>query len=198
MLWSTPNLITYGRIAVIPILALLMVQIGPEHTAEHNACYSFWAMIVFAIAGISDLVDGYYARKYGEVSLLGKFFDPMADKLIHMTALVMLIPLGRLPAWFAVVLLFREIFVSGLRAAAAGEGLVIDAAQWGKWKTAWLNVGIAGVILYNPLFEGTAFQLNTYDASLVCLAIGFIFSVASAMQYTVAFFRRMKEVSVKR
>lgn len=194
MLWSTPNLITYARIGVIPFLAILLAYIGPNQTDEVNRSLSFWAMILFAFAGISDLFDGYYARKYGEVSILGKFFDPMADKLIHMTALVMLIPLGRLPAWVAVVLLFREIFVSGIRAAAAGEGLIIDAATWGKWKTAWLNVGIAGVILYYPLFEGTSFAFQTYEASLICLAIGFGFSVLSALQYTMAFFNKMKEV----
>src|SRR3989339_297980 len=125
MLFSIPNIITYIRIVLIPVLVVLLLLVSPSKSDEANFQLCFWAMIVFTIAGVSDLFDGYYARRYGAVSKMGKFIDPMADKLIHMTAMVMMIPLGRIAAWVVVVLLFREIFITGIRAVAAAEGVVI-------------------------------------------------------------------------
>lgn len=187
MLYNVANLITFGRILVIPVLSVLLGLQENTFDDTFKRELSLWAAGVFVAAAISDMVDGYYARKYGQVSLMGKFFDPMADKLIHMTAMVFLVPLGRMPAWVVVILLFREIFISGLRAAAAGEGLIIDAAEWGKKKTAFLNVALTAIIIHYPFFG-----LNSHGIGLVVLAIGFVFSVASAMQYTAVFFRRVK------
>lgn len=192
MIFNIPNSITYVRIILIPVMVVLMYQIGPQNDVETNYCWGLWATVVFGIAGFSDLLDGYLARKYGEVSVLGKFIDPMADKLIHMAALVMLIPLDRIPAWIVVVLLFREIFVNGIRAAAAGEGLVIAAADWGKKKTAWLNFGIGGIIYYYPFSPGRPYGFNVYEAAKICLAIGLLYSVASALAYTVKFYKAVK------
>ncbi len=191
MIFNVPNIITFGRILVIPILVVLFLLIGPEKGEEYNKTVSFWAAVLFTLAAISDLVDGYYARKYGAVSVMGKFIDPMADKLLHMAALVLLIPLGRIPAWVVVVLLFREIFISGIRAMAAGEGLIIAAGEWGKKKTAWLNVGIIALMVYYPWFPGTVYELNVKAVGVVCLAVGFIYSVASAVTYTTEFFKKV-------
>lgn len=184
MLLSIANLITFGRILVIPILSVLMgLQIGSTNESL-NYELSLWAAAIFALAGVSDIVDGWLARKYHQVSRMGKFFDPMADKLIHMTVLVHLVELGHLAGWIAVVLLFREIFISGLRAVAAGEGLIIDAAEWGKKKTAFLNVALTGLIIHKP-FLG----IDARAVGIVVLWIGFVYSVASALQYTLHFFR---------
>ena len=187
MFFNVPNAITLGRILIIPVLAALLGF--QEHHGDDttNRLLSLWAAGVFTAAGISDLVDGYYARKYGAVSVAGKFFDPLADKLIHMTAMIYLIPLERMAPWLVVALLFREIFITGLRSMAAGEGLIIDAAEWGKKKTAWLNVGITALIIHYP-FLG----LNSHFIGLVCVAIGAIYSILSAVQYSVVFFKTMK------
>jgi CDP-diacylglycerol---glycerol-3-phosphate 3-phosphatidyltransferase len=193
MILNVPNIITFSRILLIPVLTAFLLMIDPEKPLAYNQCMSYWAAFVFAIAAISDLVDGYYARKFGEVSKIGKFFDPMADKLIHMTALVLLIPLNRIAAWIVVVLLFREIFITGLRAMAAGEGIIIDAAAWGKRKTAWLNVGLSALLIYYPLFPGTSYELNSYAVGMVCIAIGSVYSVASAINYTLHFFKSVKK-----
>lgn len=192
LLFNVPNLITMGRIAMIPLIAVLLAFIPGADLASDKAL-SFWAMILFSIAGFSDLADGYYARKYGQVSVMGKFFDPMADKLIHMTALVFLIPLGRIEAWLVVVLLSREIFINGLRSMAVGEDVVIDAATWGKRKTAWLNVGIGALIMHHKIFPGTIFEVNTKAFGYFCLWVGLIFSVASGVQYTAGFFQQMRK-----
>lgn len=193
MLFSVPNIITYVRIGLIPLLVFLLALVDESRSLEHNKAVCQWATLVFTIAGVSDLIDGYYARRFGAVSVMGKFIDPMADKLIHMTALVMLIPLGRIAAGLVVVILFREIFISGLRAVAAGQGLIIDAAKWGKRKTAWYNFGIGGLIYYYPFFLGTKLELNTYSAAFVCVLIGVIYSLASAWVYVADFFRMVRK-----
>lgn len=193
MIFNVPNLITIGRIAVIPLLVWLLNGI-PGADPHRDKVLSFWAMVVFAAAGISDLVDGYYARKYGQVSTMGKFFDPMADKLIHMTAMVFLIPINRMAAWLVAALLFREIFITGLRSMAAGEGIIIDAGDWGKKKTAWLNVGLSGLILHYPVFAGTFFELNTVAVANFCMVVGFFFAIASGIQYSVVFFNRARDL----
>lgn len=191
MLFNVPNLITIGRILVIPILAVLLHRLNGTDLAADKTL-SLWAMILFAVAGISDLVDGYYARKYGQVSVMGKFFDPMADKLIHMTAMIFLIPLGRITAWLTCVILCREIFITGLRSMAAGEGIIIDAGAWGKKKTALFNIGLSALILHHNVFPGTFFQINTVFIAMICMYAGLFMSVLSGVEYTVVFFNRMK------
>jgi len=91
--------------------------------------------VLFIIASITDLIDGYVARKYNIVTTMGKFLDPVADKLIVSTAMIMMIPIGRIPAWIVAVIIMRDLFVDGLRSVASAEGLVIDASRLGKQKT---------------------------------------------------------------
>ena len=186
MIFNIPNIITFLRIAVIPLICLVLAVQLESTDRVFNFQMNFIGMILFALAGFSDLADGYFARKYQQVSLLGKFFDPMADKLIHMGVMVFLVALMRMPAWFVVVLLFREIFITGLRSAAAGENIIIDASQIGKLKTAWLNVGLGGLIFYEPILG-----LNVQLISWVCLSIGLVLAMISGFEYTYLFFKNM-------
>src|SRR5579862_3316509 len=121
---NLPNLLTMGRIVMIPVFLWLLDRETPRQC--------FWAAIVFTLAAITDVLDGYLARKLGIVSVLGKFLDPLADKLIVMASLVWMVPMGRIPAWVVVLLLGREISVTGLRSVAASEGVVISSGQEGK------------------------------------------------------------------
>ena len=100
------------------------------------------------MAAITDVVDGWLARRMGLVTVIGKFLDPLADKLIVLAAMVMLVRLGRLPAWVAILLLSREFIVTGLRQIAASEGMVIAAGQEGKWKTALQLVGVVALLVH--------------------------------------------------
>lgn len=186
VLLGLPNLLTFARIAVIPIIAFLMMAIGPHNTLQTNRFLSFTAAGIFIFAAVSDLVDGYFARRYGMVSLFGKFVDPMADKLIHMTVMILMIPLGRLPAWFVVVLLFREIFITGLRAVAAGEGMIMGAGEWGKKKTAWTNVGLSALLLYYPIYG-----VSSYTVGWVAMVVATFYNIVSGVQYTVMFFKEI-------
>lgn len=186
ILFNIPNLLTYGRIATIPGLVLLLHFQNLHQHPKINEWLAYSSAALFILAGISDLVDGYYARRHGMVSLLGKFIDPMADKLIHMTVLIMLIPLGRMPAWLVVLLLFREIFITGLRAVAAGEGLILDAGSAGKKKTAFLTVGLSGILIYYPIFG-----VDVYHTGWVLVIIGTIYAYYSGVEYFMRFIKKV-------
>jgi CDP-diacylglycerol--glycerol-3-phosphate 3-phosphatidyltransferase len=176
---NLPNLLTSGRIVMIPVFLWFLDSETPR------ACY--WAAIVFTLAAITDLLDGYLARKLGIVSVLGKFLDPLADKLIVMASLVWMVPMGRIPAWAVVLLLARELTVNGLRSIASSEGVVIAAGQEGKTKTALQMIGIIALVLGYPYhLEYLGIDLGVVDLihvgrALVYLSL--VFSVASAAQY---------------
>ena len=176
---NLPNLLTMGRIVMIPLFLWLLDSETPR------AC--FWAALVFALAAVTDILDGYLARKLGIVSVLGKFLDPLADKLIVMASLVWMVPMGRIPAWAVVVLIGREISVTGLRSIAASEGVVISAGQEGKTKTALQMIGIVALVLgypYHLAYPG--FDLGVVDlvhVGRVLIYLSLVFSIASAAQY---------------
>src|SRR3989338_6585731 len=185
--FNIPNLMSLGRIGAIPIIMLFLLLQGSHRSEEENRLLSVLYAIPFIAAAIFDLIDGYWARKYGQVSTMGKFIDPMADKLIHMAVMIMLIPMGRFPAWLCVILLFREFLITGLRSVAAGEGIIISAAELGKQKTAWMNVGLSGLLLYYPIFT-----VSVYTVGWICVGVGVFFNIISGIQYVTAFFKGEK------
>jgi len=137
---NLPNAITLTRIAAIPVFLWF--------TYYESRVDSFIAAITYAATGATDFLDGWVARQRGLVTVIGKFLDPLADKLIVLAAMVMLVRLGRFPAWVAILLLSREFVVTGLRQIAASEGMVIAAGQEGKWKTALQLVGIIALCVH--------------------------------------------------
>jgi len=176
---NVPNLLTSLRIVMIPVCLSLLGADTPKG--------GYWATIVFTLAALTDLVDGWLARKMNVVSVLGKLLDPLADKLIVMASLVWMVPMGRIPAWVVVLLLGRDIAVTGLRSVAASEGVVIAAGEEGKAKTALQMIGVICLILGYPYHMSYAgIDLGAVDMvhvgrMLVYLSI--IFSLASAAQY---------------
>lgn len=177
--FNLPNLLTMGRIAAIPFFIWLLDSPTPIR--------GFWACIVFTAAAITDILDGYLARKLGVVSVLGKFLDPLADKLIVMAALVWLVSLRRVPAWVVVLLLAREISVTGLRSVAASEGVVISAGNEGKTKTALQMIGIVALVLGHPYhLSYLGIDLGIVDmvhVGQMLVYVSLLFSFASAAQY---------------
>jgi CDP-diacylglycerol--glycerol-3-phosphate 3-phosphatidyltransferase len=137
---NAPNLVTLARIALIPLFLVLLL--------DESRRNSFYAALVFGFASATDYVDGYLARRLKLITTFGKFIDPLADKLITMSAYVACVHLGRLPAWVAIVIIGRELIISGLRTVAMSEGIVIAASQGGKWKTALQLVGIVGLVVH--------------------------------------------------
>jgi CDP-diacylglycerol--glycerol-3-phosphate 3-phosphatidyltransferase len=176
---NIPNLLTMARVAAIPFFVWLLDSPTPVR--------GFWACIVFTGAAITDMLDGYLARKLGVVSVLGKFLDPLADKLIVMAALVWMLPMGRIPAWAVVVLLAREIVVTGMRSVAASEGVVISAGQDGKTKTALQMIGIVALLLgypYHMSYLGIDLgMVDMIHVGRLLVYLSLLFSFASAAQY---------------
>lgn len=175
-------MLTVGRIFLIPLFVWF--------TYDADPLYSMLAGVVFAVASITDVVDGYLARKWNLVTVVGKFMDPLADKLIAMAALVMMVRLGRISAWVVIVLLAREFIVSGLRTIAASEGMVIAAGQEGKLKTSIQLVGIVSLCVHyvHPLnlgFLEVPVDYNSVGRVLVYLSMAF--SVWSMAVYFRAF-----------
>ena len=147
----------------------------------------FWAALVFTAAAITDVLDGYLARKLGVVSVLGKLIDPLADKLIVMACLVWMVKMDRIPAWAVIVLLAREFSVTSLRGVAASEGVIISAGQEGKTKTALQMLGIIVLLSGYPYhLSYLGLDLGVVDLAKVgrvLVYLSLVFSVASAAQY---------------
>lgn len=176
---NVPNKITISRIFLIPIFIILIVvpfDWGEYSIGEYVLPIDHLvAAILFLIASFTDWVDGYYARKYNLVTNLGKFLDPLADKLLVSAALICLVELGLAPAWLVIIIISREFAVTGLRLVAAGEGIVLAAGQMGKLKTT-LQIGAAGFLLLHHFpFSYIGFPIGTvflYAAGLITVISG--------------------------
>jgi CDP-diacylglycerol--glycerol-3-phosphate 3-phosphatidyltransferase len=181
---NLPNILTLARIAAIPLMAVLLLS--PTKSA------GFWAAALFSLASITDWLDGYLARRMGIVTVFGKFLDPIADKLIVMAALIMILPFGRVPAWMVLVILGREIIITGLRGIASSEGIVIQASDLGKYKTIFQIVAIIGLLLhydYNWFF-GMQHQwlfVNMHNVGMFYLWIATLLTVWSGIDYLARF-----------
>lgn len=177
--FNIPNVLTMGRIVMIPLCLWFLDQDTPRS--------GFWAALVFTAAAITDVLDGYLARKLGVVSVLGKLIDPLADKLIVMACLIWMVKMDRMPAWAVIVLLAREFSVTSLRSVAASEGVIISAGQEGKTKTALQMLGIIVLLSGYPYhLSYLGLDLGVVDLAKVgrmLVYLSLVFSVASAAQY---------------
>ena len=163
---NLPNKLTVFRvILVIPFVALML-----------NG-YDLWAVAVFIIASLTDLLDGKIARKYNLITDFGKFMDPLADKLLVCAAMICLVEMGRLPAWMVIVIISREFIISGFRLVASDNGVVIAASYWGKFKTTFQMLMIIVLILN----LGGVFDM----IGLVLTWIALILTVVSLIDYLV-------------
>ncbi len=176
--FNLPNGITMIRMAMIPVILWF--------TYFESRRASFIAALLFAVIGATDFLDGWVARRRGLVTVIGKFLDPLADKLVVMAALVMLVHLGRVAAWVVIVVMGREFIVSGLRTIAMSEGIVIAAGQDGKIKTIFQILGITFLLLHYAYPIDLGFATVEYDSNKVgtlILYLSMVFSVWSAWTY---------------
>ena len=145
---NTPNKLTIARMILVPFFVLFILT-GCGGDANRYIC-----LAIFVVASITDWFDGYLARKNNLVTNFGKFMDPLADKLLVCSALICMIELDRLPAWFVIIIIAREFIISGFRLIAAENGVVIAANYWGKFKTVSQMVMIILLILnFGGVFE---------------------------------------------
>jgi CDP-diacylglycerol--glycerol-3-phosphate 3-phosphatidyltransferase len=175
-----PNFLTALRILAVPVFVYLLIDPTPSKT--------LWATGIFMFASFSDWLDGYIARLYKAESILGTLLDPLADKILVTSALVMLCAAPephRVPAWIVVLLLSREFVVTGLRSLAAVKGTVVPASRWAKHKTAWTLLAIC-CLLIKENYQLFGSLINFYQAGMIFLWIAVIYSIGTGAQYAIA------------
>jgi len=189
-LYTLPNFLTLLRVFFVPILIGIGLEISGPADTWANRALSFCGGLIILLSAISDVLDGYLARKWKIVSRLGVLFDPLADKLVILTALVMLVPLSRVPAWAAVLFVAREIAVTSLRGFAAAEGVFIEATRLGKYKVTLQSFAAGLIFLYYPYFS-----VNWYEVGRVFLWLALAVTLISGFDY---FYRFFQEESARR
>jgi CDP-diacylglycerol--glycerol-3-phosphate 3-phosphatidyltransferase len=137
---NIPNTLSFIRLVLIPAVVICLYADGRFG--------SFLAAVFFGLAAFTDLLDGFYARRYKTVTPLGKFLDPLADKILVSATMIMLTALGRIPAWIVILIIGREMAVTGLRGIAVVEGKVIEASSLGKYKTMFQSIALMCLSLH--------------------------------------------------
>ena len=177
---NLPNALTLGRIFLIPFVVVVLLT-------TRIANWAFWGAGLFLGAAVTDLLDGYLARRRGQVTTLGRLLDPIADKLLISSALISLVQLGMAPAWMVVIIIGREFAVSGLRSIAAHEGFSIDVSRLGKGKMVAQVAAVTGLIL------GRAYGGWVLTTARVLLWAVVFFALLSMVQYFRQFWAKLDD-----
>jgi CDP-diacylglycerol--glycerol-3-phosphate 3-phosphatidyltransferase len=179
---NLPNFLTLLRIGVVPFFVVFFYM--PYFRTQQGAIY---LTLVFLAASLTDLLDGYLARRRAQVTRFGQFLDPVADKILVISALILLVGEGTISAWIAIIIISREFIVTGLRLIVALEGIVIAAESSGKYKMFFQSVAIIFLLLVAPP------SFYFHEIGSLFLALSVIFSVFSAGQYFVRFGQQLYE-----
>ena len=181
-IYNLPNTITMLRLGVMPVLFCLLLSPGP--------ILSLTIALLFIAAALTDLLDGYIARRYQIVTTMGKFLDPIADKLIVNTAMILMVPIGRIPAWIVAIIVIRDFAVDGIRTIASSEGMVIQASRLGKRKTLCQIFAVSALMIHYPFLGADA-----HVVGMVILSIALFLTIYSGTDYLVQFYRTSVEKS---
>jgi CDP-diacylglycerol--glycerol-3-phosphate 3-phosphatidyltransferase len=176
-MFNLPNCLTLTRIFAAPVIVLLLYHEGP--------LMCFAAALLFTLASITDLLDGHIARRDNLVTSFGKFLDPLADKILTCSVLIMLTSLNWVPAWVTIVIVCRELVVTGLRAMAADQGTVIAADTFGKWKTILQAIAVVPLTVHYPLMG-----INTHALGEFLLYIALALTVVSGVNYIYSYYQK--------
>ncbi len=175
--FNLPTILTLSRIVLIPFFVLSVYQ------------HPVLGALIFSIASITDFLDGYLARRSGQITTFGIIMDPLADKFLVISALIVLVDMERLSAFIAIILIVREFLVTGLRVVALSKNIVIPAEMGGKLKTTAQITSILCLILVGSIFDNLPVDL--YDIGLVFIWIALVLSVTSGVQYTISFWKKI-------
>ncbi len=202
-IWNLPNILTISRILAVPFFIIFLLflannRLEPDQLKESGNFFtnllffptkmtgsfsdkllSGIAGVLFIIVSLTDMLDGYLARVRGSVTNLGRLLDPLADKLLIATALIMLIPLGRVPAWMVVLIIGRELGITGLRGMASFEGIVIPASKLGKSKTIYQLVAIPALLIHYEYYQA----VNFHRIGMIFLWIALFLTIWSGIDY---------------
>ena len=175
---NLPNLITLVRIFLIPFFIVAF-----QNPSDFR---SLLAAGIFLAASLTDLLDGYLARRWGQITKLGKFLDPVADKVLVLAALVLLVDFQRVAAWIAILIIAREIAVTGLRAVAAVSGVVIEAQESGKYKMVAQSIALTFLIVHSKYF-----MIDFHLWGTGFLWISLTLTLYSGVLYFIRFWKRV-------
>ncbi len=171
---NIPTIITFSRILIIPLF-ILVATTDPLLGAA-----------IFAIASVTDLLDGYLARKQKQITKLGILLDPLADKLLVISALIMLVDMGIVPAWIAIIIILREFLVTGLRIVAISRNIMIPAESGGKIKT---TAQLSSILIL--LIDRTSIGIDLYSSGIILLSLAMIIGIVSGIRYFVLFWGKL-------
>jgi CDP-diacylglycerol--glycerol-3-phosphate 3-phosphatidyltransferase len=171
---NLPTILTLSRIVLIPVF-IYTVNLHPLFGAA-----------VFGIASITDFLDGYFARRSGDITKFGIILDPIADKFLVISALIVLVDMGRLPAWIAIIIIVREFLVTGLRVVALSKDIIISAEMGGKIKTTLQITAILCLIIKESISS-----IDLYDIGIVLIWMSLLLSIISGVQYTISFGKKI-------
>jgi CDP-diacylglycerol--glycerol-3-phosphate 3-phosphatidyltransferase len=172
---NVPTILTFSRIILIPFF-ILITPVSP-----------ILGVSIFLIASLTDFLDGYLARRSGQITKFGIILDPIADKFLVISALILLVDMTRIAAWIAIVIIVREFLVTAIRVVALSMDIVIPAETGGKWKTAAQMTSI--VLLLLPYSIGF---IDFYDIGLVLMYVSLVLAVTSGVKYTISFWRHFQ------
>lgn len=177
---NIPNLLSISRILSVPLFILLMIDPTPLR--------ALMAGLLFSVASATDWLDGFLARRWGQITKLGKLLDPIADKILITSALIMLIDIKgiNVPAWIAIVIISREFAVTGLRAIASSDGIVIPAETMGKYKTGAQITAVIALLLDYHLGTGWINMIGW-----IALWAAMILAVYSGVQYFMSYWKQL-------
>lgn len=177
-----PNLLTIGRILLIPVFVVLFADPTPAR--------SLVAACIFVVAAVTDLLDGYLARRRGQVTSLGKLLDPIADKLLVLSGLILLVQFDRVPAVIAILIIAREVAVTGTRAVAASQGIVLAAETLGKYKMVLQVIAIVMLILPDDVLP---MPVGLHQVGTVVLYLSLALALVSGGNYLSSFWRQITQ-----
>lgn len=173
---NLPMILTYARAGAAPVILGILMS---------GWNFAGWAAaILFALASLTDWFDGYFARRYGAESNMGRFMDPIADKILVLGAIVMLLAMGRVDPIMVFLFLARDIFIGGIRSVAAANNLIIAAKPFGKWKTAFQMCAIPCLLVYEPILG-----ISIGDVGYYGLWVSVGLSLISGAEYTIGYYR---------
>jgi CDP-diacylglycerol--glycerol-3-phosphate 3-phosphatidyltransferase len=178
--FNLPNTITLLRISVVPFLFILLANPG-----------EFWSLVIavlFVIASVTDFLDGYFARKYQMITTMGKFLDPIADKIIVNTAMILMIPIGRIPAWIVAVTIIRDLIVDVIRSIASSEGFYIQASILGKQKTVTQIIAVTALMIHYSIFG-----INAHVVGTAILYVALFLTLYSGIDYFIKLYKSVVE-----
>ncbi len=174
-IFNLANNLTLARIFIVPLLLVIFLY-------STSKTSSLIAALIFGLAAFTDWLDGYVARKQNTITTLGKFLDPLADKILVCITLIMLLSLDRVPAWMVVVIVAREVAVTGLRIAVAREGIIIESSKLAKYKTAFQLFSLGCLIIHYSYWT-----INFHLVGIITLWIAMIITLWTGLVYFIKF-----------